>query len=405
MNWRRRRVLAYAVGSGTTAVSGCLGFRGDEDWSFAEPPTGTWQQSAHDARNTSASDVTVPDRGTRVWNAGDAETVPPLVAGETVYSVGDGLTALDARTGEQQWQTARDSELPRTLVTQPAVTEEHVLLGTEGRLVSFDPRDGSEQWQRSTDGVPIGPITVAPDRRLGVVLFERPEQGEPVLELVAFAVSSGKTEWTAPIRASGRTMPPAVCDGRIYASGYARDETPILRCFEAETGALVWERELDDPATPPIATADRLFVGDGGDVIAYDPSGGERLTTVDVTDREISAIAVADGSVFVLAHDGLSAVSVPGGTERWSVDGHPEANGLAVGRNTVVAPIVSDVFDLDTSWPCIGAFDRADGELRWYHAIDDTFDPAIGAPPVIADGAVFVLTNTRSGVTALGIDR
>lgn len=62
----------------------------------------------------------------------------------------------------------------------------------------------------------------------------------------------------------------------------------------------------------------------------------------------------------------------------------------------------SDEFDLDTSWPCIAVFSRSNGTVQWYHAIDDAFDPVISAPPVIADGAVFRMSNTRSGVTALG---
>ncbi|SDD88380.1 hypothetical protein [Natrinema hispanicum] len=60
-----------------------------------ESPTGTWLQSAHDAGNTGASNFTPPERGTLAWNGGSAETIPPQVHEETVYSVGDALVALD----------------------------------------------------------------------------------------------------------------------------------------------------------------------------------------------------------------------------------------------------------------------------------------------------------------------
>ncbi|MFC4246894.1 PQQ-binding-like beta-propeller repeat protein [Natribaculum luteum] len=348
------------------------------------------------------SDVTVPDRGTPVWNSGGATTISPLIAGETVVSVDDGLTALDAETGNQKWQTDLDSDPSSASLTQPSVADGNILLGSKGQLRSFDLEDGSEQWVRKIDGAPIGPITVGPDNQIGIVPFERPEKGDSVIELVAFAVSSGETEWTAPLLVSVRTTPPAIFDSRVYTGGYTRDETPIIRCLDADSGELVWERELDDPATQPVATEDGIIVGDGGSLIVYDPAEGERLASIDVTDREIRAIAIADGMAFVLSYDGLIALSISDGSEHWSVKGDPQADGLAVGRNTVVAPISSDAFDLDTSWPCIAAFDRSDGTTRWYYTIDDTFDPAISAPPVIADGAVFAMSNKRSGITALG---
>jgi outer membrane protein assembly factor BamB len=402
MSWRRRRLLAGAGSVSVAALSGCLSLFGDDGRSLPEPPTGTWQQSGHDAGNTCASDVTVPDRGTPAWNGGSATTIPPLIDGGTVYSVGDGLTALDAETGDRRWGADFDGDSSSTLHTQPAVAGGHVLLGSEGRLRSFDPETGDERWGRAVEGAPIGPITVGPDEQLGIVPFERPRRGEAVIELVAFAVDSGETAWTAPILASVRTTPPAMFDGRVYAGGYTRDDTPILRCFGADDGGLVWERELADPTTEPIATEAGVLTGDGGDIAVHDPAEGERLASIEVTDREIRGIAVADGTAFVLAERGVIAVSIPDGSERWSVEGSPRADGLAVGRNAVVAPISSDAFDLDTAWPCIAAFDRGDGAIRWYHAIDERFDPAIGAPPVVADGAVFAMSNKRSGITALG---
>jgi outer membrane protein assembly factor BamB len=400
MSWSRRRLLA-ATGS-AAALSGCLNLLTDDDRALPESPTGTWQQASHDAQNTSASDVTVPDRGTPAWNGGDATTIPPLIAGETVSSVDEALTALDATTGDQEWQTEFDSESLRVSSTQPAIAGEHILFAAEGQLRSFDVEDGGERWTQSIDGAPIGPITVDPDNELGIVPFERPKSGEAVMELVAFAVSSGETEWTAPLLASVLTTPPAISDNRVFAAGYAYDDTPIVRCFVAESGELQWERELDDPTTQPVATEDWIVVGDGGSLITFDPSEGERLASMDIGGREIRGIAVDDGTAFVLTDTGLVARSLSDGSERWSVEGDPHADGLAVGRNAVVAPLTGDTFDLDTPWPCIAAFDRSDGATQWYYAIDESFDPAIGAPPVIAEGAVFAMSNKQSGITALG---
>ncbi|WP_253738230.1 PQQ-binding-like beta-propeller repeat protein [Halohasta salina] len=348
------------------------------------------------------SDVTVPDRGTPAWNGGSATTVPPLIAGETVYSVSGELTALDAQTGQQRWETDLDVDSPGGIVTQPAVSGDRILLGLEGKLRSFDPDDGSEQWEQPIDGVPIGPITVSADDGIAVVPFERPSEGDPIIELIGVSITSGQTEWTAQMLASVRTTPPAVRDEQVYAAGYTQEDRPILRCFGIETGDFVWEQQLTDPSTPPVATEDGVFIGEEGQLSIYDLVDGEPTGSITVSDRPISAFAVTDTTAFVLDGGGLSALSITDGTEQWSVEGTPQADGLAVGENAVVAPISSDRFPLDTSWPCIAAFSRNDGTVQWYHAIDDTFDPVISTPPVIADGAVLMISNQNSGITALG---
>ena len=401
--YRRRQLLAGGGSLGLLALSGCVGVPGgDDDRSLPDRPTGTWRQSGHDARNTSAADVAVPERGAVAWSGGDATTIPPLFAGGTVVSVGEGLEALDATTGDRRWRRDLDGDAPVASVTQPALADGHLVIGGTGRLRSVDPEDGSERWERPIEGAPIGPTTVGPDGDLGIAPFERPSEGEPVIELVAFAVDSGETEWTAPLLSSVRTTPPAVFERRVYAVGYARDDTPIVRCLDAEDGELAWERELADPTTPPVATGDGILVGDDGRVVVHDPAEGERLASIGIADGEIAAIAAADGTAFVLSEAGLVATSIPRESERWAVAGEARADGVAVGRNAVVAPMSSPAFDLDTPWPCIAAFDRRDGALRWYHAVDDAFDPAIGGSPVVADGAVLAMSNTRAGITALG---
>lgn len=78
---------------------------------------------------------------------------------------------------------------------------------------------------------------------------------------------------------------------------------------------------------------------------------------------------------------------------------YTQSDGLAVGRDAVVAPVCPDSESLN---PSIAAFDRADGTLRWYYAIDEAFSPTVVAPPVLADGVVYAMSNTKNGVTALG---
>ena len=403
MNWTRRRTLTTLLGVATTTLAGCLG-DDIEDQPLPETPTGTWHQSAHDGANTSVSDVSIPPRGTPAWQSGNADTVAPVVAGDRLFSVDDKLRAFETRSGDQQWQTDLGTDDPGATTTTPAVTADQIILGLEGRIVGFAREDGTEQWELPIDGIPQGPVTTDPDSRIGVQPIERRDSDGTVGELFAFELPTGKRRWTAPLRVSPVTTPPAVFDQQVFGVGYTETGTPVLRAVGLTDGQRRWERELDDPETPPVVTESGVFLGDSGTLRQYTHSGDNLDNITDDSEDKgaLHAIAVADETAFILSENGLSAVSLPDGDREWHFDATPRADGLCVGRDSIVAPVSSDEFNLDTSWPCIAAFSRSNGNVQWYHAVDDAFHPTINTTPVIADGAVFIITKPNSGVTALG---
>jgi outer membrane protein assembly factor BamB len=291
-----------------------------------------------------------------------------------VYTVDDALTALDAQTGERQWQTDLGIANTPNSPTQPAVAGTHLLLASNGRIASFNISDGSKRWERNTTGIPDQPVTVAPDRHTGFSFFERPKQSSSSSELVAFAIKSGATEWTVPL--SGLVAPPAVFDDRVYVAGWAGPETQVLRCFGVSDGELIWERNIEDQGTPPIATEMGVLVGKNSNIKIYNHSDGKRLDSVGVAQGRVRAVAVDDGTALVLGESGLSAVAVPSGDKQWSLSGaeYSQADGLAVGQNTVVAPVAPDS---DSFGPSIGAFSKTEGTSQWHYTIDDAFSPMI----------------------------
>jgi len=401
MTWTRRCVLTGAIGLGVATLAGCLG-NNKTSRALPETPSGRWEQAGHDAGNTCVSDVTVPARGTLAWEGGTAGTIQPIAAGETVFSVGDALTALDARTGDQRWQRDPGIESPGGAVTGPAVTDEHVLLGVKDQLLAYTREDGTKNWTLSTDGRLSGSVAVGPGHNLGVVPVERapPRVGE----LLAFDPSTGERRWTASLVVPPQAGAPAVTETQVYGVGYAADNRAVIRGFDATTGERIWKHTLEEPETPPVATPEGVFAGDNGTLRRFSHAGGGGRVVFDPTGENgnLRGVALAEGTAFVLSSSGLAAVSAGDGTREWSLDADPRSAGVSVGRETVVAPVSSDEFDLDTAWPCIAALDRATGAVRWYHPLDDAFDPVISTPPVIADGAVFYTGNTTSGVTALG---
>lgn len=397
MEWTRRQTLACAVGIGTTALAGCLD--DGPGRSLSETPTGSWQQVAHDAANTGVSEVTVPDRGTPAWENGDAWEIPPLVAGDTVFSVATQVDALDARTGETRWSVDLDAETGDA--TAPAVTDDALILGVAGRVVAFAREDGEKLWETNIDGVAAGPAAVNPDGEVVLVPFERREQGG----LVALDGATGDIEWTAQLRVSSYSVPAAIRKGYVYAAGRLEDETSVLRRYSLDGGTQDWETELTEAETPPVVTSAGVFIGDGGRLKRYDHAGTNPEVLLDLTGEErtlrIRALAVAEETAFVLSPEGLFAVSVADGSRRWQASVEPlaAADSICVGNETVVVSVTSDEFD--TRWPCVAAFDRADGSTRWYYSVGKSFDPTLGRT-AIADDAVYFLSNTVDGIAALG---
>jgi outer membrane protein assembly factor BamB len=387
-------VIACAL-AGSTALAGCL----DDDPSRSLPamPRGTWGQFAHDAANTGAAEVAVPDRGTLAWESGDAWEIPPLVAGDTVFSVATQIDALDAQTGETRWSVDLDAETGDA--TAPAVTAEAVILGVAGRVVAVERDSGDLLWETPREGAAAGPVTVDPAGELALVPFERRGRDD----LVALEVGTGTIAWTVQMRFGLDTVPPAVFEGRVYAAGRRQDDTEVLRAYDLTDGTRTWERELI-AETPPAVTSNGVFISDEGTLRRVSHSGDESrrlldLDRVDRVSRRIQAVAVAGETAFVLSPAGLFAVSVTDGSQQWQTEVEPLADGICVGQESVVVSVRSDEFD--TMWPCVAAFDRADGSTRWYYSVGKSFDPTLGQT-AIADGAVYFLSNTVDGIAALG---
>lgn len=375
------RRQALAVGAGALAtLAGCFG---GPDRSLPETPTGEWRQRARDARNSGSADVTVPPRGTPAWDEGEAHVAAPLVSEETVFSAADEVTALDAKTGDEQWKV----DLPEKADYTPALLGDRLIVGAGDRLVALDRDDGSEVWRTSLPELTRTPVVGT----LGDPAFVVVNVADAGLR--AFDLGSGDRLWRD--RTLGAHQP-AIADGTVYVTGYREDgDTGVVRALDAADGSRRWERDLDHPDTAPIVADGGLVVCDGGVVTVHDPVDGTRERELGEFGSRIEEVpAVADGTAYLPSRDGLAAVSLEDGTVEWRNDVRVTADtGVTIGREAVVAPI--------TDLPGVAAFERSDGSRRWEYTIDG-FDAAASTVGVLADGAVFLTSNESVGVVALG---
>lgn len=383
---RRRTFLATSVGS-ITAVSGCLGF-GNSNRVLPDDPTGQWHQYAVDSRKRGASDVTVPDRGNRAWNAGDAQSAEPLVADGLVVSVADSVSALDAKTGEREWE----QELEGTADNTPVIADEQVLVAADDHLISLALEDGSEQWSESLPRRASEPLTT--DGSQVVVPLEGRRDA---VGLVAYDVADGEQLWTDRTVAASTV---AMYEDVVYTTGYKQDgDTAVLRGLSATDGSEILEAKLDQPDTSPVATDTGVLVCDGGVLAIHDYDTGERMRQLGTFgDRIYEPPVVADGFAFIGSNDpALVAVSIDDGSTEWTsnvvVGARP-----SLSRETIV---VSAEGLPEANAAGIAALDRTTGDLRWEHPLEG-FDVYPSTAPALANGGVYFVSNESSGVSALG---
>jgi hypothetical protein len=323
----------------------------------------------------------------------------PVVADQTVYTVDgeDGVTALNAQTGEHRWQTALDLNLDTAEASDVSggVVGDQLLITTPDRLYSFSTIDGSERWQQELPD--FGQLTVVPDRQIGLIDFTYRQN----YYITAVATESGEVRWRdSALRLSGRGL--AVFGDHVYATGFSETEGEVMRCLRLDDGKLMWQRGIvDQKYTTPVCSTSGVLIGEGANITVYDHTDGKQIASVELPHGRVRGFAVDDGTAFVLSESGLSAVSMPDGSERWSLSKDPTRHfvrgPLAVGRESVVAPVYIE----SLGCPAVVAFEKVDGTRRWHYTLGDDFCGTIWSQPVLADGAVFVDTNLHT-VAALG---
>ena len=119
--------------------------------------------------------------------------------------------------------------------------------------------------------------------------------------LYALRQSDGSTAWSVPIPGTYYWSNAAYDAGRVFVVNF----DGLLQAFAADTGALVWARQLPGQyafTSPPTASAGVVYVGgagSGGTLYAVDESNGNVLATQSVMNGDASSPALSGSAVFV----------------------------------------------------------------------------------------------------------
>jgi outer membrane protein assembly factor BamB len=223
-----------------------------------------------------------PDTLTRQWRVEVGEGYgTPLVIGDVVYVFTrldgrEGISALDASTGRQRWRTSYPAPYtPSKPAEKHGASPKATPLYHEGRLFTlgisgivsaFDARSGKQLWQSAAPTeAPFYGAAVSPLGAKDLVIVHPGDYGP----LTAFETRSGTVKWTAgsggffasPILVSLEGTPQVVSATQDFVIGVSLDGRILWRFpFSGQNGS-----------TTPVLSNDTIIVNAPERVIAFRP--------------------------------------------------------------------------------------------------------------------------------------
>jgi Ca-activated chloride channel family protein len=193
--------------------------------------------------------------------------------------------------------------------------------------------------------------------------------------------STGFRGWIRALPGRREVVTPCVLDGRVFVGGgFGSHE---FFAFDAATGAVLWERRMQDDGPTAAVAADGCvaFNTESCTVCVLEAETGRRLWERWLGDPLLAQPAVGGGRLF-MAWPGrdrqhrIGAFEVRGGQLLWSA---------AIGADVITAPVFAegDLF-ASTFDGTVHCFDAETGRSRWTRALRAT------SAPWVWKGEVFV---------------
>ena len=219
------------------------------------------------------------------------------VVGDVAYCGGgaftDFLYAIDKTSGGLLWRFEGEGDG----LFSPCVADGRVFVGSEfpaGRLFAVDAATGAQLWASAQGG---GNHYSAPAANDGLVFAE---YGRTVS---AYRTTDGQVAWTYTDTESFGTpsSSPFYCEGRVYVGfGSPPDLSGgHVRCFEAATGNIVWEKQLSGGVLRDTVVVDGVLFTATTDkfIVALDASTGNTLWSKEFAEQSGLLTVVDDAGV------------------------------------------------------------------------------------------------------------
>ena len=221
------------------------------------------------------------------------------------------VIALDARTGETRWRTARSASVGWGSPVAITVGEhDELIVSSQRQVQSYDPTTGEELWSCGGNRVEVIPTPVVghglvfcTSGRAGPTLAIRPGgRGD---------VTDTHVEWKTT-RGSPFVPSPVLYGDYLYT---LNDMSGIITNLNAKTGETIWQERLGRPrregiSASPVIVDDKLFVttDDGQTFVMKTGPEFELLHTNDIGERTLASPALVDGMWYIRTASQLIAI-------------------------------------------------------------------------------------------------
>ncbi|WP_192036143.1 outer membrane protein assembly factor BamB [Halomonas sp. YLGW01] len=208
------------------------------------------------------------------------------------------VLAIDQANGKVLWR----SRVPSEVLAAPQPNQQQLVVqSVDGSVTALERESGAEQWVYTTSdpaltlrgtGTPrvIEPVTFAGFANGRVATLDN-RSGQPLWEQ-RIAVPKGRSEVDRLIDLDGEPL--LTRDGRLYLTSYHGR----LVALEAQSGELIWERDISSYLSPLLVGETLFIIDDASHVLALDALSGQlkwRSNTLE--GRQLTAPAFADGKL------------------------------------------------------------------------------------------------------------
>ncbi len=221
-----------------------------------------------------------PESGKRRWKTDleiELSAGPGVGDGFVAVASKDGLViALDANSGTESWRSFVAGEI----LAQPVVQGDFVIIQTiDNRLIALEKFDGRQRWELEQTTPLLTMRGASSPMLIGSSIIAGFDNGR----LVAVNIDSGDVEWDSMLSLpSGRSDLDRLADidGAIAVVGqdiYAAGYQGRLASIAAESGQLLWSREISSHVGVAADWNSVYTSRDDGEVIALTRSNGVEL--------------------------------------------------------------------------------------------------------------------------------
>ncbi|WP_042398811.1 serine/threonine-protein kinase [Streptacidiphilus carbonis] len=386
----RRKVLTGALSVGAVAVVGGGVALALSDHSGRKPEPGPTRSPAPSASADAGASASagsaavsypthapgVAPAAVWVYKGSSLTEVPVVPYHGTLMVSGASLTAVDARSGKQQWQ---GPELGSAFATPPIGIGAGVVVSVgytateQPALLATDPTTGAERWHLlEPAALAFTSVLAVDDERVYLLGSKYPVDangkavitiGDPTTKAVmAVDLRTRKVVWTQMRKASANDQVTGSVAGKYLV--YTNDQNNVV-VRDTTTGVQLWSKDFGlkdfQSQVDPLINGGDLYVG-GPQLLGFTVADGKQVLSVKNTSGgSFDVPAFADGVLYAADLRGARvALNAATGSQQWECvipDGPSTSTLVVVGTTLFAGSFVGS--------NGVYAIDRKSGKILW----------------------------------------